>query len=173
MKYLLSALLLVLLSSPLVKADGLVLTIANPNQTITYADLNQYGAVQVNFDGHLFNSANESLTINSYAVEITQQIGPLGLAYNQQFPATLAPLTTTNDFQLFDLGVALWNTHAPAHVITGTFTVSYFYPNSIIRSSSQNFSINVPAGINAPEPVSGLLLLTGLSVLLLKKFVDR
>src|SRR5690349_11456465 len=119
------------------KADALGLTITNPSQTITYGQADQFGVVQVSFIGNLSNTVNQQITIgtpgqpccdpSSYHLEITQQLTQLGIVYNPQFPTTVNALTTLNGLTLFTVNVPLW-TNAPAHTITGIFTVHYYLP---------------------------------------------
>ena len=160
------------------KADGLALTITNPNQTITYGQLDQFGVAQVSFLGNLTNSSNQQITIgtpglpccdpNSFHLEITQQLTSLGLVYNLQFPTTVNALSNINNLNLFTINVPLW-TNAPAHTITGIFTVYYYVPGGEVQSVSSNISINVPAGIQAPEPATLGLFVTGVAGLSLRK----
>ena len=160
------------------KADGLTLTITNPTQTISYNQLNQFGVAEVSFIGNLSNSAGQTITIgtpglpsgdpNSFHLEITQQLTPLGIVYNPQFPTTVNALSSINGLNLFTLNVPLF-TNAPAHTITGVFTVFYFLPGGAVQSTSGNISINVPPGISVPEPAKLAPLATGLVGFGLKK----
>ena len=176
-RYLLFAAVLSLVSTS-AKADALTLTVTNPNQTINYGQLNQFGIAQVSFIGNLSNSSNQQVTIgtpglpagdpNSFHLEITQQLTSLGIVYNSQFPTVVGALSNINGVNLFTLNVPLW-TNAPAHTITGIFTVHYSLPDGVLQSVSSNISINVPAGIPAPEPATLALLATGVGGLILRK----
>ncbi len=176
-RYLLFGAVLLLVSTS-AEADPLVLTVTNPNQTINYGQLNEFGVAQVSFIGDLSNSSNQQITIgtpglpccdpSSYHLEITQQLTSLGLIYNSQFPTTVDALSNINGLNLFTVNVPLW-TNAPAHIITGIFTVYYYLPGGAVQSVSNNISINVPAGIPAPEPTTLALLATGVGGLILRK----
>ena len=169
---------LIFVFSTIAKADGLTLTITNPNQTITYNQLNQFGVAELSFIGNLSNSSGQPITIgtpglpsgdpNSFHLEITQQLTPLGIVYNPQFPTTVNAFSSINGLNLFTLNVPLF-TNAPAHTITGIFTVFYYLPGGNVQSTSGNININVPPGITVPEPVTIALLATGLVGLSLKK----
>jgi hypothetical protein len=160
------------------KADALTLTITNPTQTITYGQLDQFGVAQVSFIGNLSDSTNQQITIGtpgqpccdpfSYHLEITQQSTQLGIVYNPQFPTTVGGLTTLNGLTLFTINVPLF-TNVPAHTITGTFTVHYYLPGGDVQIASGNITINVPAGISAPEPATLALFATGIAGLSLRK----
>ena len=175
-RYLLFGAVLLLVSTS-AKADPLILTVTNPNQTINYGQLNEFGVAQVSFIGDLSNSSNQQITIgtpglpccdpSSYHSEITQQLTSLGLIYNLQFPTTVDALSNIG-LNLFALNVPLW-TNAPAHTITGIFTVHYYLPGGAVQSVSSNISINVPAGIPAPEPTTLALLATGVGGLILRQ----
>jgi len=176
-RYLLFTAVLLLVSTS-AKADALTLTVANPNQTIDYGQLNEFGVAQVSFIGNLSNSSNQQITIgtpglpccdpSSYHLEITQQATSLGLVYNSQFPTNVGALSNINGVNLFTLNVPLW-TNAPANTITGIFTVQYYLPDGVVQSVSSNISINVPAGIPAPEPTTLALLATGVGGLILRQ----
>ncbi len=161
---------LLLVFSTSAKADGLALTITNPNQTISYNQINEFGFVPVSFTGNLSNTSNELILIGtpgqpccdptSFHLEITQQLTPLGLAYNQQFPTSLNALSNINGLTLFTVNVPLW-TNAPAHTITGIFTVHFYLPGGDVQSISGNITINVPAGVPVAEPATLALLTAG------------
>lgn len=160
------------------KADPLTLTITNPTQSITYGQLDQFGVAQVSFIGNLSNTTNQQITIGtsgqpccdpfSYHLEITQQMTQLGIVYNPQFPTTIAALTNLNGLTLFTINVPLF-TNVPAHTITGTFSVLYYLPGGDVQIASGNITINVPAGISAPEPATLALFATGIGGLTLRK----
>jgi hypothetical protein len=159
------------------RADGLTLTITNPTQTISYNQLNEFGVAEISFIGNLFNSSGQPVTIgtpglpggdpNSFHLEITQQLTPLGIVYNPQFPTTVNALSGINGLNLFTLNVPLF-TNAPAHTITGIFTVHYYVPGGDVQSTSGNISINVPPGISVPEPATLALLVTGVGGLIMR-----
>jgi PEP-CTERM motif len=173
---------LLLLFSTSAKADGLSLTITNPNQTINYGQLNEFGIAQVSFLGNLSSSSNQQITVgtpglpccdpSSFHLEITQQLTSLGVVYNQQFPTTVDALANINNLNLFTINVPLW-TNAPAHTITGIFTVNYYLPGGDVQSISKNISIDVPAGIPVPEPATLTLLATGVVGFTLRKHRGR
>jgi hypothetical protein len=176
-RYLLFAAVLSLVCTS-AKADPLTLTVTNPNQTINYGQLNEFGIAQVSFIGNLSNSSNQPITIgtpglpccdpSSYHLEITHQLTSLGLVYNSQFPTIVGALSNINGVNLFTLNVPLW-TNAPAHTITGVFTVDYYLPDGVVQSVSSNISINVPPGIPAPEPATLALLATGVGGLIFRQ----
>lgn len=159
------------------KADGLTLTITNPTQTISYNQLNQFGVAEVSFIGNLSNSSGQLITIgtpglpsgdpNSFHLEITQQLTQLGIVYNSQFPTTVNAFSSINGLNLFTLNVPLF-TNAPAHTITGVFTVFYYLPGGDVQSTSGNITINVPPGIPVPEPATLGLLVAGVGGLIMR-----
>ena len=169
---------LLVMCSTHAKADALTLTITNPTQTITYGQLDQFGVAQVSFVGNLSNTTNQQITIGtpgqpccdptSYHLEITQQLTSLGIVYNPQFPTTVGALTTINGLTLFTINVPLF-TNVPAHTITAIFTLHYYLPGGDVQTLSNNVSINVPAGISAPEPTTLALLVTGIGGVALRK----
>ena len=169
---------LLLVCSTHAKADALTLTITNPTQTINYGQLDQFGVAHVSFIGNLSNTTNQLITIGtpgqpfgdpfSFHLEITQQQTQLGIIYNPQFPTTVAALTTLNGLTLFTVNVPLF-TNVPAHTILGTFTVHYYLPGGDVQTASGNITINVPAGIQAPEPATLALFATGIGGLTLRR----
>lgn len=173
------------------KADGLVLTISNPNGAVTYAN------PSITFFGTISNTSSQPINIGSpgfddlsqrdpfsYQVSFDNQIGPIGISYgpfsfyNELIPTQLAAMSTTGEIRLFTVNVPLDNDN-PAYILTGTFTVFSYASGTVgpVSGTIVPFRISVPKGTSVPEPATMVLFSIGVagiaSVLKRRRAVSR
>lgn len=163
-------------STSVAHADGLLLVLSNPNQSIPAGgratfngtltntgllDLN-IGTPGFSLPGQRVPFSYEVTGLNSTCVGLNCPAGLIvyGLTSldNPLIPTSLAAMSTTGEIRLFDLS---WGGFDQPFTVTGTFIVHYYVSgtNGSVQSVSQNFSLDVAA---VPEPATILLLGTGL-----------
>lgn len=159
------------------RADGLVLTITNPNGAVTYEN------PSITFFGTISNTSAQPINIGSpgfdelgqrdpfsYQVRFDNQIGPLGISYgpfsfyNELIPTQLAGMSTTGEIRLFTVNVPLFNEN-PAYILTGTFTVFSYASGTVtpVFGTLSLFTISIPKGVPVPEPGTMVLFSMGLA----------